>query len=184
MAIRKSSNDMDNKYTRRREIMARQTFFSFRYKKDNWRAGIVRNSWVTKDKEGVSSGFFDSADWEAVKKKTDSAIESWIDGQLKGTSVTVVLIGADTAGKKWINHEITSSYKKGNGLLGIHIHQLKDKDQKTSTKGKNPFDDWHIEKDGKKTLLSSIYKTYDWVDDDGYNNISSWIEKAAKAAGK
>lgn len=164
--------------------MARQTFFSFRYKKDNWRAGIVRNSWVTKDKEKVASGFFDSAEWEEVKKKTAPEIEKWIDGQLKGTSVTVVLIGADTAGKKWINYEITSSHNKGNGILGIYIHQLKDKDGNTSTKGKNPFDDLFVMKDGKKVLFSSMYKTYDWVDDDGYNNIGDWIEKAAKAAGK
>lgn len=164
--------------------MARQTFFSFRYEKDNWRAGIVRNSWVTKDKEKVASGFFDSADWEAVKKKVDSKIEEWIDGQLKGTSVTVVLIGADTAGKKWINYEIKSSHNKGNGMLAIYIHGLKDKDGNTSTKGKNPFDDFSITKDGQKTLFSSLYKTYNWVDDDGYNNMGDWIEKAAKTAGK
>ena len=154
--------------------MAKKTFFSFRYKKDNWRAGIVRNSWVTQER--IAAGFFDSAEWEEVKKKTDSAIETWIDGQLKGTSVTVVLIGTDTAGKKWINYEITASHKKGNGLLGIYIHQLKDKDKKMSSKGKNPFDDWSITRDGKKILLSSIYKTYDWVDDDGYNNFSNWVK--------
>jgi len=164
--------------------MARQTFFSFRYKKDNWRAGIVRNSWVTKNKVGVPSGFFDSADWEAVKKKTDSVIETWIDGQLKGTSVTVVLIGTDTAGKKWINYEIKSSHNKGNGMIGIFIHKLKDKDGNTSTKGQNPFDYLSITKDGKKIYFSSIYKTYDWIDDDGYSNIGDWIEKAAKDVGK
>lgn len=162
--------------------MARQSFFSFIYKKDNWRAGIVRNSWVTQDRK--ASGFFDSADWEEVKKKSDSEIEKWIDKQLAGTSVTVVLIGAETADKKWINYEITSSHKKGNGMLGIYIHQLKDKDQKTTTKGRNPFDDWSVTKDGKKVLFSSMYKTYDWVDDDGYSNMGDWIEKAAKAAGK
>lgn len=162
--------------------MARKAFFSFRYKKDNWRASIVRNSWVTRDRE--SAGFFDSAEWEEVKKKTDSGIETWIDEQIKGTSVTVVLIGSDTAGKKWINYEITASYKKGNGLLGIYIHQLNDKDKKISTKGKNPFEDWYTTKDGKKVFFSSIYKTYDWVDDDGYENMGEWIEKAAKAAGK
>ena len=162
--------------------MARQTFFSFRYKKDNWRAGIVRNSWVTQERK--ASGFFDSAEWEEVKKKNDSAIEKWIDGQLEGTSVTVVLIGSDTAGKKWINYEITASHKKGNGLLGIYIHQLKENHKTTTTKGKNPFDDWSITRDGKKVLLSSIYKTYDWVDDDGYSNMGDWIEKAAKDAGK
>jgi len=162
--------------------MARQTFFSFRYKKDNWRAGIVRNSWVTQERK--ASGFFDSAEWEAVKKETDSVIEKWIDGQLKGTSVTVVLIGSDTAGKKWINYEITASYKKGNGLIGIFIHQLKDKDEKTTTKGRNPFNDWHVTMDGKKVYLTSMYKTYDWINDDGYSNMGDWIEEAAKDAGK
>ena len=50
--------------------MARHSFFSFRYKADNWRAANVRNSWVTQDRK--ASGFFDSAKWEEVKKKKDS----------------------------------------------------------------------------------------------------------------
>lgn len=159
--------------------MARQSFFSFRYKKDNWRASIVRNSWVTQDRK--ASGFFDSAEWEEVKKKKDSEIETWIDGQLKGTSVTVVLIGADTAGKKWINYEITSSHKKGNGMLGIYIHKLKDKDKNTTTKGADPFANFTF-----KNSVGAVvtYPVYDWVDDDGYTNMGAWIEKAAKAAGK
>lgn len=158
--------------------MARRTFFSFRYKKDNWRASIVRNSWVTQDR--TAAGFFDVADWEEVKKKSDTAIEAWIDGQLKGTSVTVVLIGSDTAGKKWINYEITSSHKKGNGMLGIYVHNIKDSSSNTTTKGRNPFDDWKFTKDG----VVVTYPVYDWADDDGYNNMGDWIEKAAKAAGK
>jgi MTH538 TIR-like domain (DUF1863) len=158
--------------------MARQTFFSFRHKNDNWRANVVRNSWVTQDRK--ASGFFDSAEWEEVKKKTDTAIEAWIDGQLKGTSVTVMLIGADSAGKKWINYEITSSHKKGNGMLGIYIHGIKDKNGNTTTKGKNPFDNFKFEKAGSVVT----YPVYDWVVDNGYANMGNWIEKAAKAAGK
>jgi hypothetical protein len=165
--------------------MARQSFFSFRYKKDNWRASKVRNSWVTQDRK--AAGFFDSADWEEVKKKNDSAIEAWIDGQLKGTTVTVVLIGTDTAGKKWIKYEIASSHKKGNGMLGIYIHNVKDRptskdpEGTVTTKGKNPFDDFVFKKaDG--TVIT--YPVYDWVANDGYANLGDWIEKAAKAAGK
>jgi MTH538 TIR-like domain (DUF1863) len=158
--------------------MARQTFFSFRYKKDNWRASIIRNSWVTQDRK--AAGFFDSAEWEEVKKKTDSAIEAWIDEQLKGTSVTVVLIGADTAGKKWIEYEIISSDKKGNGMLGIYVHNIKDSNGNTTTKGKNPFDNFEFTK--AENVVT--YPVYDWVADDGYNNMSAWIEKAAKIAGK
>ena len=88
--------------------MAKRTFFSFHYKQDVWRAGVVRNSWVTKERE--AAGFFDSAEWEKVKKKADPDIEKWIDGQLTGTSVTAVLIGEKTYGRKWINYEITASW--------------------------------------------------------------------------
>ena len=158
--------------------MARQTFFSFRYKKDNWRASIVRNSWVTQERK--ASGFFDSADWEEVKKKNDSEIEKWIDSQLVGTSVTVVLIGADTSGKKWIDYEITSSHKKGNGMLGIYVHNLKDRGGEKSVKGSNPFANWEFTKGGKVVK----YLVYDWVNDDGYTNLVDWVDLAAKNAGK
>jgi MTH538 TIR-like domain (DUF1863) len=55
--------------------MARRVFFSFHYEVDVWRAGQVRNSWVTKDRE--SAGFWDASAWEEVKKKGDAAIEKW-----------------------------------------------------------------------------------------------------------
>ena len=158
--------------------MARHTFFSFRYKNDNWRAANIRSSWVTKERE--ASGFFDSAKGEEVKKKNDSDIEKWIDEQLRGTSVTVVLIGSDTAGKKWINYEIKASHEKGNGMLGIYIHKKKDSKGNTSDKGKNPFDSWTFQK-GDKVVT---YPVYDWVNDDGYNNMGKWIKDAATAAGK
>ncbi|MEK6383072.1 MAG: TIR domain-containing protein [Paraburkholderia tropica] len=158
--------------------MARQTFFSFRYRNDNWRAAIVRNSWVTQDRK--ASGFFDSAKWEEVKKKTDEKIAAWIDEQLKGTSVTVVLIGADTAGKKWIKHEIVSSHKKGNGLLGIYVHGIKNSDGQLGSMGANPFTDFRFTKEGKEV----VYPVYDWIADNGYTNLGKWIEAAATAAGR
>ncbi|MGH7856257.1 MAG: TIR domain-containing protein [Candidatus Binatia bacterium] len=76
--------------------MARRVFFSFHYERDNWRAGQVRNSWVTKpDRE--SAGFWDAAAWEEVKKRGDDAIKRWIRDQMAGSSVTAVLIGRDTS---------------------------------------------------------------------------------------
>ena len=154
--------------------MAKRTFFSFHYKQDVWRASVVRNSWVTKERE--AAGFFDSAEWEKVKKNNDSAVEKWIDGQLTGTSVTVVLIGENTYGRKWINYEITASWKRGNGLLGVYIHGIKDRNQQTSNKGKNPFDQWTFKKSDKVVQIP----VYNWVIDDGYKNLGDWIEKAQK----
>jgi len=165
--------------------MARRTFFSFHYAPDCWRASQIRNSWVTKDKDNrQSAGFFDSAEWEEVKKKQDSEIEKWIDGQLEGTSVTVVLVGANTAHRKWIDYEIESSYRRGNGLLAIHVHQQANSKGLITTKGTNPFSYWRVTKDNQHTYFTELFKTYDWVDNDGYNNMGKWIEAAAAAQGR
>ena len=96
-------------------------------------------------------------DWESITKGGDKKIQDWIDGQVYGKSCTIVLIGANTAGRKWINYEIKKSWNDGKGVLGIYIHNLKDKNENQSAKGRNPFDDFTMEGDGAK--LSSIVKT-------------------------
>ncbi|MDP9651338.1 hypothetical protein J2793_006813 [Paraburkholderia caledonica] len=94
--------------------------------------------------------------------------------------MTVVLIGADTAGKKWIKHEIVSSHKKGNGLLGIYVNGIKNSNGQLGSKGANPFADFRFTKEGKEVT----YPVYDWVADNGYTNLGKWIEAAATAAGR
>ena len=161
--------------------MARRAFFSFHYERDVWRVGQVRNCWLTKpDRE--SAGYWDAAKWEAVKKQGDEAIKRWINNALSGTSVTVVLIGAETNTRKWVDYEIEQSKKTGNGMLGIYIHNIRDQRGNRDVKGENPFDYWHVTKNGQKIYYSSLYSTYDWVNDCGYDNLGTWIEKAARDA--
>ncbi len=146
--------------------MARKAFFSFKYK-DVSRAMVVRNSWVTQGKE--AAGFIDAADFEEVKRKGDTAIKNWIDNQLTGTSVTVVLVGAKTCSSRWVKYEIEKSIEIGNGLLGIDVSKIKDLQGNTSDRcGKIP----------------NGYNFYLWNNDDGYKNMGDWIEKAAKDAGR
>ncbi|EKB22092.1 TPA: TIR domain-containing protein [Aeromonas veronii] len=164
--------------------MSRRVFFSFHYTGDVNRIGIVRNSWVTKTTRS-DAGFWDAAEWEQVQKDTDLAIKRWINKQLEYTSVTVVLIGEKTSQRPWVNYEIEKSIERGNGLLGVYIHNINGLGKGTSSKGKNPFDNHSIKcTDGNYYNASRIYKTYDWVSDDGYNNLGAWIEEAAKIAGK
>lgn len=163
--------------------MARKVFFSFHYENDVWRANQVRNSWVTKP-DTEAAGFIDSAAFEEVKKGGDAAIKRWIDSQLSGTSVTVVLIGAGTSNRDYVKYELQKSYEKGNGMLGIYIHQLKDSSGQTSAKGSNLFGEIGKDSKGNPVYFSSEYPCYDWVDNDGYNNLGSWIEAAAKKAGR
>lgn len=163
--------------------MARRAFFSFYYERDIWRASRIRNSWVTKpDRE--AAGFWDAASWESVKNRGEEAIKQWINKQLDGVSVTIVLIGAETNGRKYVDYEIQRSREEGKGLLGIYIHNMKDINGNTDSKGENPFDYWYITVNNQKKYYSSIYSTYDWVYNDGYKNIGDWIEKAAKDAGR
>jgi hypothetical protein len=163
--------------------MARRVFFSFHYERDIWRANVVRNSWVTQE-DREAAGFWDASLWEEAKKRGHEAIKRMIDSALEGTSVTAVLIGAETAGREWVKYEIKKSHENGNGLLGVYIHNIKDQDGNTDTEGSNPFDNFYIEENGKRTYLSAIYPTYDWVNDDGYENFGDWVEEAAKKANR
>ncbi len=163
--------------------MARKVFFSFHYERDVMRVSQVRNSWVVRPGKEAQP-FLDKAKWEEIKKKGDDAIQKWIEDQLNGTSVTVVLIGAETASRRWVKHEIKRSHELGKGMLGVYIHNVKDPNHGTDFKGPNPFDAWKITRDGRDVSLSELYPTYDWVHDDGYNKLSQWVEDAANAAGR
>ncbi|VVB51173.1 Uncharacterised protein [uncultured archaeon] len=166
------------------ECVRRRVFFSFHYERDAIRAAQVRNSNVVKNKSIEASDFIDAAKWEEVKRCGEEAIKRWIENQISGTSVTAVLIGAKTSERKWIKHEIDESLKRGNGLLAIYIHKCPLFDGRTDTKGKNPFDNLSIEKNGQKKYLSEIYSAYDWFDDNGRENLGYWIEEAARKAGR
>ncbi|WP_299938240.1 TIR domain-containing protein [uncultured Pelagimonas sp.] len=133
--------------------MVRKCFYSFQYKPDNWRVSQVRNIGSVEGNKPAPDN-----DWETITGGGNAAIEKWIAAQMKGRSCTVVLIGADTANRKWINHEIVKSWDGKMGVVGIHVNGLLNTDGKTSPKGKNPFDFINYGDTGKK--LSSIVKCY------------------------
>jgi hypothetical protein len=147
--------------------MARRAFFSFKYKPDVGRAMVVRKSWVTQGRE--AAGFVDAAEFEQIKRQGDAAIKSWIDRQLIGTSVAVVLVGSKTCSSRWVKYEIEASKARGNGLLGIDVSKIRDfAGNTTDLCGRLP----------------AGYNFYRWNADDGYKNLGAWIEAAAKAAGR
>lgn len=116
--------------------MARKVFFSFHYQRDLWRANVVRNSAVV---EGVSAaGFHGQSLWEETKRKGDDAVKKLIDTGLNGTTVTVVLIGAETANRKFVTYKIEKSVERGNGLLGVWINDIKDQNGRTDPRGLVP----------------------------------------------
>lgn len=148
--------------------MARKIFFSFHYTKDVQRVSTVRNSGVIGNFD--KTPFYDKAEWEKIKRQGDQAVQNWIDNQLHGTSVTVVLIGTETYSRRWVKYEINKSIELGKGLIGVHINGIKDWNGNTEDLGKNP--------------LPAGYPTYKWNADKGAEKLASWVEQAAVRAGK
>jgi hypothetical protein len=134
---------------------------------------------------GVIEGqrLLSSNEWEEVKRGGDAAIKRWINQQMTGRSCVVVLIGSQTAGRRWVNYEIEKGWNDRRGLVGVHIHNLKDSAGNQSSKGANPF--YGINVNGKR--LSSIVKAYDpprststsvyaYIKD----NLEEWAEEAIR----
>jgi hypothetical protein len=153
--------------------MARHVFFSFHYQRDIVRVNQIRN--LPEVVDAAAAGFKDSSLWEEAKRKSDDAVKKLIDDGLYGTSVTVVCIGNKTAGRKFINYEIQKSIDRGNGILGVQIHHLKNFAGETDSAGEAPA----LLK--PSILREHDYPIYKYVD---HTKLKAWIEAAAKAAGK
>jgi hypothetical protein len=145
--------------------MARKVFFSFHYERDIWRVNVVRNSGGI---EGVSAaGFHDASLWEETKRQGDTAVKKLIDHGLSGTTVTIVLIGAETAGRKYVSYEIEQSIARGHGILGIRINAIKDQYGRIDEPGLVPV-----------ALTKVGAPVYSWE----YGKLGQWVETAYKKA--
>lgn len=147
--------------------MARRTFFSFHYKYV-WKVNQIRS--MPNIIGASAAGFQDASLWEETKKKGDKAIKALINKGLQNTSVTVVCVTYGTVNRKYINYEIDQSIDRGNGLVAIQIHHLKDQNGNTGSPGAIPA---QIEANG--------FKAYKYSNKEA---LARWIEKAAKLAGK
>lgn len=117
--------------------MRRRVYFAFHYSDvRDFRVNVVRNSGIV----GEGDTFIDASLWEEAKKTSDQAIKRMITEGLQRTTATVVLIGSDTYCRRWVRYEIAKSIERGNALVGVYIHSIKDKHQKAAARGANPFD--------------------------------------------
>ena len=126
-------------------------------------------------------------DWETIKRGGSQAIRVWIGEQLKGRTCTIVLIGEQKAGRKWIDYEIKQSWNEGKGLLGIYIHNLEDASGQRSRKGANPFTGYTV----NGIPLTKIVKACDppFVRSRSVyahiaENIEDWVEEAIQIRGQ
>lgn len=147
--------------------MARRVFFSFHYQYV-WKVNQIRN--IPNVTGTAAAGFQDASLWEEAKAKGDKVIKGMIDDALKNTSVTVVFVTYGTTNRKYINYEIEKSLERGNGLVAVQIHHLKDQNGNTGSPGAIP-----------SQIAANGFKAYKYTNKEA---LARWIEEAAQLAGK
>ncbi len=168
-------------------MIKRRVFYSFHFDADSWRAATVRNI-------GMVEGNRPATDqkWEEVARGGDEAIMKWINEQMMHRSCALVLVGAQTAGRRWIDYEIREAWTHQKGLAGIHIHGLLDNFGYESHMGRNPFAHFTVaDKHGNRYPLNSVIKCYNPPGYDSkrrYNwiraNLANVVEEAIRIRGQ
>lgn len=157
--------------------MARSVFFSFHYQDDISRVMTVRNRWLTYGGQ-LASGIIDHAEFEKIQRQGKQSIERWINQQMKGTSATVVLIGAETLKRPYVQYEIRESLKRNCPVIGVYINLIKDLRGNTSM-ACNIHTAIGKYGNGEIAYFDDIASgIYNYVLDDGYNNLDRWVENA------
>jgi hypothetical protein len=110
--------------------------------------------------------------------KSSRDTKSRIRSELKGRGVTMVLIGRDTAAKRWIQFAIRESLKRGHALVGVYVHGMPDEHGAMDLQGKNPLDRVLIDATGKTRRAGDVFATYDWSRDAGRAHALEWVKAA------
>ena len=147
--------------------MAYRTFFSLDYK-HVWKVNQIRN--MKNIRSTSAAGFEDASLWEEARKKGDQEIHRMIDEALQNTVVTVVCVTHGTTDRKDLDYEIDQSLARGNGLVAVQIHHLKDQKGETGSAGDIP-----------SKIPSNWFKAYKYINQEA---LAHWIEESARLAGK
>jgi hypothetical protein len=155
----------------------KQCFLSFHYKPDSWRVQQIKNIGSIAEQPLLAAN-----KWEEIKKQGDAAVEKWIDNNMKGKDCLIVLVGAKTAGRRWVKYEIKKAWEEGLGVMAVYVHNLKDVSGEQSEKGSDPFVGLKVNGENVVgTVYDPPYKTSTYVYEHIADNIEDWVEAAIKA---
>lgn len=160
--------------------MARSCFVSFHYQNDYWRVQQVLRMGAIGGQE-----ILPAQNWEQVRKKGNVAVQDWIDKEMGYKVAVVVLIGAETASREFVQYEIKRAWTLKKPMLGIRIHALQNSAKQTSRPGANPFAQFGFS-DSRRTYADYI-PVFDPTGSDSahvyatiQNNLDTWILQGYK----
>jgi hypothetical protein len=156
----------------RPQPVSRMTYFAFDFD-DLMRVNNVRQT----GKIGLrvmpmSRGFRDRSVWEASKAFTDRGLKEMMQRASKFSSVTCVLIGANTWVSRWVRYEIALAIINERGLLAVDLNSIKHNIRRTPDPlGVNPLSlmglrkeadgSWHLV-ERKPVELENGHVGFEW----------------------
>lgn len=153
--------------------MAKSVFYSFHYKRDVYRVQLVRNINALEGQPVLNA-----QDWEEIRYQGDQAIEDWIDDKMKYKKAVIVLIGAETAKRPWVQYEIEHALEIKKPLLGIRIHGLASLNDGADEEGPNPFDGYIPSIPVFDPTIYGLFDSGIGIDTQAtYNNLTKNIEQ-------
>ena len=115
---------------------SRHVYFAIDHERDLHRVNQIRGQLAGPDVG--QAGFFDAAEYAELARGNKDSIRRAIRERVAGTSVTLVLIGAETASRPFVHLAIEASIANQNGVVGIHVHGVDDQDGKSDLHGPPP----------------------------------------------
>ena len=91
------------------------------------RVNVVRNAWKIVRPEYPLGGrtFYDSSLWESRQLEDPETLKRLIREGVGYTSAVCVLVGTETALRRWVRYEIARAVIDKRGLLAVHLNGVR-----------------------------------------------------------
>ncbi len=155
--------------------MVTDIYLSYYRDGDGERAATVARA--CRDAGLAVHGEIDALGW--LRLGRDGAVKAWIEGELAGTTVTLVLVSAATSSVDTVKYEVKKSYGRGNGLVVVRVHALPGRDRTVDEAGANPLDEVLVPVGDDTVPLADLGARRGGGGDDGARHLAEWVETAA-----
>jgi hypothetical protein len=120
-----------------RRLRQQVVYCCFDLERDLERACQVRDA-LTPLVGGVR-GLFDPASWPPRGPWAGPVLDRVVAAELAASTTTLVLIGAVTASRRYVQRSIAAAVAGGHGICGLHVHSLHGRDGQPGHPGMSPY---------------------------------------------
>jgi hypothetical protein len=144
----------------------RKAFFSFNFA-DIMRVNVVRDAWKVVNPESPLGGrtFYDSSLWERRQIEDPETVKRLIREGVGYTSAVCVLVGTETALRRWVRYEIARAVIDKRGLLAVHLNGIRHHNLLVPhVRGPNPLASMAVGKiQANNVLLPPVYYLFEYT---------------------